>query len=184
MKQHNAFTTREVAIIEKYWPTTMPMSELLAMLSRHTINSITGYANNKLGLKRPTRRNALGSPREQPAWQRVVDFLSNSKPSTQTEIAKAANFARTRASELIQLHRSEVYIASWRWPDGKGKPEAEYTLGNKPDAPRPMGYQRSRRHKQRKVDPFAVAAGLVSAPSAIQGRVFHHLWDDHDREAA
>jgi hypothetical protein len=32
-------------------------------------------------------------------------------------------------------------------------------------------------------NPFAAAAGMVSAPVVAKGRVYHKLWDD-DREAA
>ncbi|WP_186122353.1 hypothetical protein [Burkholderia gladioli] len=181
-KQHNAWTNHEIALLREHWPTHMPMESLLALLPRHTENSITGYANKVLGLRRPTRANAVGHPQKQPAWERVRKLLST--PHTQGEVADSMGFTRTRASELIRLHRSEVYIAGWRWPEGKGKPEAEWALGNKPDAPQPMGIQRARRHQVRRIDPFATAAGLVAPPVGCAGRIYAQPMDIGDGELA
>lgn len=181
-RRHNVWTNHELALLREHWPTHMPMERLLALLPRHTENSITGYANKVLGLRRPTCANAYGNPRKQPAWERMRVLLSI--PRTQNEIAETMGFSRPRASELIGLHRSEVYIAGWRWPDGKGKPEAEWVLGNKPDAPQPMGIQRARRQRVRRVNPFATAAGLVAAPAGRSGRMYVQSMDVADDLAA
>ncbi len=181
-RQHNVWTTHELGLLREHWPTHMPMAALLALLPRHTENSITGYANKVLGLRRPTCANAFGNARKQPAWERMREFMAI--PRTQSEIAEAMAFSRPRASELIGLHRSEVYIAGWRWPEGKGKPEAEWAIGDKPDAPQPMGVQRARRQRVRRIDPFATAAGLVAAPVGCRGRVYAQSMDIDDERAA
>jgi transcriptional regulator with XRE-family HTH domain len=184
MKAHNAFTNREVELIRKHWPTLMPMEELLALLPRHTENSVTGYANKKLGLVRPTRRNAPGNPRKQPAWERLRELLE-SAPLTQVEIAAAMGFTRTRASELLRAHAGEVYVSEWNWPeDGIGRAESKYALGNKPNAPEPIGEQRLRRIAVKQANPFAVAAGLVKASEGQPGRVYINLLDEPEEIAA
>lgn len=175
-KQHNAYTNHEVGLISKHWPTLMPMGELLALLPRHTENSITSYANKVLGLQRPTCRSAPGSPRKQPAWDRVRALLEQ-HPLTQVEIAGRCSFSRARASEILRAHPTDVYIKDWRWPETMGRAEAIWALGNEPDAPEPMGEQRARKSVVRRINPFAAALGLVEAPKGEPGRVYIHLTD-------
>lgn len=163
-KQHNAFTNREVELISTHWPTRMPMAELLALLPRHTENSITGYANKVLGLSRPHVRTV------KPAWTRLRAMLEQ-QPMSQIEIAAAMGFSRARASELLNVNRDQVHIASWRWPAGLGRAEALWELGDEPDACEPMGEQRMRKMAARRVNPFLVATGAVAAPTNHRGRV-------------
>lgn len=178
-KQHNAFTNREVSFIRANWPTRMPMDEILANLSRHTENSITSYANKVLGLKRPTSRCALGSPRKQPAWESLCALLE-ARPMTQAEISAHFGFSRTRASELLRAHPGEAYIE--RWSNESGSFEAYWALGSSPHAPIPKGVPFG--WKASRPNPFAAALGLVEAPKGNTGRVFIHLTDSKDDEFA
>jgi transcriptional regulator with XRE-family HTH domain len=177
-KQHNAFTNHEVDLIRKHWPSRMPLADLLAMLPRHTENSVTGYANKVLGLSRPVVRKF------KPAWDRVVALLKQ-RSMTQIELAAAMGFSRARASEILREHRIEVHIAAWRIPAVMGRAEALWALGNKPDAPEPVGAKRAKRLSAQRPNPFLVAAGEVSAPFAAPGRVFRQSMDVRDElEAA
>ena len=171
-RTHNAWTTAEVATLAKHWPTLMPMEELLALIPRHSENSITSYANKRLKITRPTCRSASGSPRAQPAWERVVALLET-RPHSQIEIAEALGFSRARASEILRAHRAEVYVESWRWPSAASRAEALWALGGKSDALEPMGAQRQRWiGVRRNGNPFLTAAGLIAAPSGQTGRVY------------
>ncbi|WP_027815181.1 hypothetical protein [Paraburkholderia bannensis] len=176
-KPHNTFTNHEVALIREHWPTRMPMTDLLALLPRHTENSITGYANKKLGLKRPSVRTI------RPAWERVRAMLEQ-EPMTQVEIASAMGFSRTRACEILKLNRESVHIVAWRWPEAFGRAEALWALVSAPDAPEPMGAKRLRRGALRRANPFLAAAGLVQAPAGRPGRVYKQSMSVNDEEQA
>lgn len=180
-KPHNAFTNHEVEVIRKYWPTLMPMAELLALLPRHTENSVTTYANKVLRLRRPTSRSAPGSPRAQPTWERVRSMIEH-VPTSQLEISEAMGFSRARASEILNAHRNEVHIAGWRWLE-TGRAQALWLLGSRPDVPEPIGRQRARR-MERLTNPFLVASGAIAAPNGQPGRVVINLHDDDFEDAA
>jgi hypothetical protein len=169
IRTYNPYTNREVEIIRAHWTTRMPLSELVALLPRHSEYSITNYANRILGLKRPTWASAPGSPRKQPAWDRVRALLGQ-RPMTHAEIAEQCGFSRTRASEIMRAHPGEVYIEDWRPMSTEGRFEALWALGNKQDAPIPAGAKFGRRGKR--VNPFDAAAGLVQIPTGQTGRIF------------
>lgn len=164
-KQHNAWTNREVELLRAHWPTSMPLDEIRAMLPRHTLHSITGYANKELGLRRE------GVRRRAPAWERVKEILAE-RPHTAREIAAKMGFSVTRAHEIMGTRKDEWHIAEFVWPDYFGRPIPLYALGNLPDAPVPIGRQRAKRMRVRKINPFATAAGLIAAPSGSSGRIF------------
>lgn len=177
-KPHNAFTNHEVELIRQHWPTKMPIEDLLAMLPRHTLNSVTGYANKKLGLSRPVvRKNA-------PAWDGVKALLT-ARPHSAAEIAKKMGFTRTRAHEILKAKRDEWHVAEFKWPENQGRAVALYAIGNLPDAVEPMGAQRARRLAVRRAkNPFFAAAGLVQAPACAPGRVYRQAMNVNDEEQA
>ena len=159
-KQHNAFTNHEVEIIRKHWPTAMPREQIIALLPRHTYDSVKQYASQRLKLKRCSS----------PWWEPLRDLLSV-KPRTKTEIAAAFGVSAHCAGEIIaEYHGTKVYIKSYDIGQGKGRAPARWAIGNEPDAPPPIS---QRRRAKSTVNPFAVAAGLVDAPKVGQvGRVF------------
>lgn len=160
-KQHNAFTTHEVEILRKRWPTMMPMEELLALLPRHTRNSLTGYANKVLKLRRPTSRATPGSRRPKPAWDKLHALLKGN-PMTQQEIATAMGFSRSRASEILAAQVGEVYISFWRPHEDGRHYEAVWSLGHLPNARMPT-YIKRYVGEIRRTDPFASLIRQVAA---------------------
>lgn len=165
-KPHNAFTNHEVEFLRTNWPTRMPLAEILAVLSRHTKNSVQTYANKILHLRRPCVKT------HKPAWDRVSAMLKV-RPMSQVEISAEMGFSRSRASELLREHPGEVYIVSWRWPEDMGRAEAVWALGNQPNAPEPAGEQRAPKlSAPRRTNPFLVAAGAITAPPAATGRIY------------
>ncbi|MEM5294198.1 hypothetical protein VSR82_07630 [Burkholderia sp. JPY481] len=162
-KSHNQWTNHEVELLRTHWPTKMPLAELLAMLPRHTENSVTGYANRVLKLKRPVVR-------KKPTWTAVKALLEERFHSA-AEIQTKMRISRARVHELLQENPGEWYIADYKWPETFGSVIPLYGLGNLPDAIKPPGAQRQRSVKR--VNPFLAAAGLVQAPQAAQtGRIY------------
>ncbi|MBR7969084.1 hypothetical protein [Burkholderia cenocepacia] len=175
-RPYNLWKAHEVEIVRRYWPSLMPMEDLLKLLPRHSESSITTYANKVLLLKRPTSRSAPGSPRRQPAWERVMELLKGG-PKSQLEIAAALSVSRKRASQILQAHPGDVYIKSWRWPSQKSRAEALWALGNMPDAPEPVGLGRARKlaREALRTDPFMTALGMVPVPNNVAGRIVRNL---------
>ncbi|WP_155635496.1 hypothetical protein [Burkholderia cepacia] len=175
-RPYNPWKAREVEIVRRYWPTLMPMQDLLKLVPRHSESSITTYANKVLQLKRPTSRSAPGNPRRQPAWERVVEILKEA-PKSQLEIAAALGVSRKRVSQILRAHPGDAYIKSWRWPPYTSRAEALWALGNQPDAPEPVGLGKARKlaREALRTDPFMTALGKVPVPNNVAGRIVRNL---------
>ncbi|MBN3853816.1 hypothetical protein G3N59_10530 [Paraburkholderia sp. Ac-20340] len=154
-RQKNTWTNHEVAIVRKHYPTLKPLAEIVALLPRHTQISIEEYARKILKLRRPR------AVRQQPAWDRMRRLLA--KPRSQAELADALGFSKPRACELLRLHRADVHIGGWRWPDGLGSPTPLWVYGGGPDMPRPMGRQRAQRQNVRRSNPISALVAMAVA---------------------
>lgn len=166
MAKKNSFTTHEVATMRKYWPTPMPIAEILTMLPRHTYDSLKHYARETLKLSRPN------------SWDRIRLMLMM-KPRTKAEIAAELGITIKSASTMIEIHRAEVFVKSWDVLTGSGRRPARFALGNEPDAPIPTPI---RFQAKRRVNPFLAAAGLVQAPTTeATGRVYKQAMEVEDQ---
>lgn len=175
-KKWTAWTNHEVELVRKHFPTRMPWPELLAMLPRHTKRSIYECAYTTLKLRRPIVK-------AMPSWLHLREILEIVVMSS-NEIAAEMGVTADRVRKLISEHRAEVHIKSWRWSDDRMSIAALWTLGDGPDAPKPMGLRRWRdMNKRRRPNPFLAAAGLVQAPTnEATGRVYKQAMEVEDDE--
>lgn len=152
-RQHNTWTTHEIALVAQHYATRMPAAELAALIPRHPWISIREYGNRKLGLRRPR------GTRPAPGWLRMRALLAQT-PMTASRVADELGFSVTRARELMQLHRVELRIVRWEWSNQFGRPSAVWGVGSGPDARRPVG---KRSESPRRADPFEQLVAQVSA---------------------
>jgi hypothetical protein len=86
------------------------------------------------------------------AWQRIEKSFDAAEMQTVDHMILTTGMWKSTILKAIQSHRHLLHVA--KWVDSARSDE--------------------------KVNPFATAAGLIQAPAAANGRVYHHLWDDHD----
>jgi len=170
-KQRNEFTNREVEIIREHYPTRMPIEDIVALMPRHTYDSIKQYATRELKLKRPGKAIT---------WDALA-LLLKVKPRTKTEIAAFFGVSTHCVGEAIKEHRKKVYIKTYEVVKVKGRSSAVWTLGNLPDAPAPG---RRRPRSRNRVNPFLAAAGMAQIPAGATGRVYKQAMDVENEAVA
>ncbi|AXK61493.1 hypothetical protein CN645_30470 [Burkholderia sp. IDO3] len=103
------------------------------------------------------------------------------------ELVKRCNVSQQRVSELLTIHRVEVYISDWIPPVGKAQWRPIWSYGKQPDMPCPGSIKsaaaRAASTAQRR-NPFLAAAGLVTIPTGVRGRIFRQSMDINDEELA
>ncbi|MDR9060499.1 hypothetical protein FEP37_05674 [Burkholderia multivorans] len=104
---------------------------------------------------------------------------------TMKQIAAALDISVAAVSGTLRRFPSEWHIAEWRIVDDLGHYERVIAIGAGDDAEKPITPQSRCRRRQRAVNPFAVAAGSISAPAGERGRVIKqdmtiHLHDDEE----
>lgn len=108
------------------------------------------------------------APRANAAWPRVKAALEQ-RPMSRAEIIAATKLGKEHALRALNEHRgNDVHIC--RWMRSARRPVAIFALGPGRDALKPVPITNAKR--VRRVNPFAVAAGLVAAPTGRKGRVF------------
>jgi hypothetical protein len=178
-KSHAEWMVSEDRILRLHYGTTLSREEICAALPRHSWSAIRCRATKELQLLRPPRH---GEYRPTPTWDRMKTILQ-AEQLTVNELVVRLNVTQQRVAELISLHRKELYIVDRMPPRQTGGQRTPiYAYGNEPDAPCPLSIRKAKSEKKR--NPFAAALGLVEAPNGESGRIYHHLWDDHEREAA
>lgn len=125
------------------------------------------------------------APRANAAWPRVKAALEQ-RPMSRAEIIEATGLGKGHALRaLTEHHGHDVHIC--RWVRSARRPVAIFALGPGRDALKPAPITEAKR--VRRVNPFAVAAGLVAAPQGHRGRVFAQPmdvegWETTKRRAA
>lgn len=113
-----------------------------------------------------------------PAIQRV---LKDGRRMTSVEIASATGGSRSAVQQILAIfHGVEFRIGDWKRTDPCHWTGA-WALGKEADVPKPAPVSMAVAHRkwlskkrirEGEFNPFAVAAGLVAAPSAPAGRMF------------
>lgn len=177
-KTHALWMLSEERFLRLHYGTGMTVEEICANLSRHSWSAIRSHATKKLGLMRPTRK---GEYRPTPTWDRMKALLQAEK-LTVNELIERLHVTQQRVAELIGLHRNEIYVFDRvPSPESGGHRKPVYAYGNEPDAPNSVSVRRAKEVKL--FNPFATAAGFVSAPTGTKGRVYKqdmviHLHDE------
>ncbi|MBB5414076.1 hypothetical protein [Paraburkholderia atlantica] len=191
------WSNEEIEIVRNAWLGEGNFKSCLRFLDNRTYAAAATYASKRLGLG-PRVHNDRGV--KPFAWDLVEAELIKS-PGTSGELVKRTGLSESSVAEQIRESNAgpqgRIHIIDWRRRARGGTPHAIYAIGpgeNVP-MPKPIPYEekvaanKRRRRANRTcavskaVNPFASAAGLVSAPTGQPGRVYHHLVDD-DREAA
>jgi hypothetical protein len=176
-KTHVEWMVSEDRFLRLNYNTPISREEICAALPRHSWSAIRCRATKELGLMRPPRK---GEYRPTPTWDRMKALLQSEK-LTVSELIDRLNVTQQRVAELINLHREDIYVFDRLPPQHRGgQNTCVYAYGHASDAPCPLSVRKSRSEKRR--NPFAAAAGLVSAPKGEPGRVFIHLTDSKDDE--
>ncbi|CAJ8797852.1 Uncharacterised protein [Burkholderia pseudomallei] len=159
--------TSEEALLREHYPTRMPMLQIVAMLPRHTRQSIRVHAQ-KMGMKRPL--GMRDEPRPVPAWDRICSLIERTALS-RSQISERLGVTKQAVAICLDANRTKWHVADWIAPVAKGRPTALIALGDGEDA---LYEHRTATRAQiaaRAMNPFLVAAGAVAAPTSHRGRV-------------
>ncbi len=178
-KSPRELLTTENATLKRLFEADAQLPEMRAALPGRTDTQIRRHLHH-LELK----REAPLSMRNSWVWGEIQEAIREHGPMTAAELEERTDSAHGAVLRQIkQFHGKGLYIAAWR-PTSR-KPAAVWALGNEPDADKRAALTRqpaARRARGNCRNPFAVAAGLVRAPTAGIGRIFT-LHDD-EQEAA
>lgn len=192
------WSDEEIEIVRAAWLGDGNFKSCLRLLDNRTYAAASTYAKRRLNLG-PRPHSDRGVPAY--AWDMVMAELKKS-PGTSTELiqrtglSEAAVFKQLRESKPGK--RGKTHIVEWRRRSTGGSPLAVYAIGPGENAVKPVPYTTAEKIKATKarrrsnktciqlksVNPFAAAAGLVIAPAGEVGRIYHHLWDEPEQEAA
>ncbi|MBR8136884.1 helix-turn-helix domain-containing protein [Burkholderia cenocepacia] len=179
----NAWTTGEVRLLARLYPSPIPSKALYAAFPRHPRKSVQVYARTVLKISRPPRDYKIVAA---PAWDRMRAILETEKLSVR-ELVERCGVSQQRVSELLTIHRTEVRIVDWIPPVGRAQWRPVWAVGTGPDVPCPAAIKIKAARAARdamKRNPFLAAAGLVTIPAGERGRVFQQPMDVDDEELA
>lgn len=179
-----AWTPEQDALLRDIWANGGPIKLHAHQFPSHTVGAIVGHAY-LMGLgKRPDRNRGM----EPIGWKLMKQELKNADRACQ-EIAALTKVHKSGISKHMAAHHKagDVHICGWKRLKASGKYVPVYRLGAGADAPKPppltnivknRKYRDARRIKDllagEPVDynPFAIAAGAITAPPAATGRVY------------
>ncbi|MGX6999886.1 hypothetical protein [Caballeronia sp. KNU42] len=189
-----AWTPEQDALLRDIWVNGGPIKLHAHQFPSHTVGAIVGHAY-LMGLgKRPNRRRGI----ESVCWKLMRQELKNADRAC-IELAELVNLNRSGVSKhMAARHEAkEVHICKWKRLKASGKHVPVYRLGAGVDAPKPppmsnaiknRKYRDARRVRDlllgEPVDynPFAIAAGAITAPSAATGRIYRQSMSMKDDE--
>ncbi len=191
-KTWSAWTTHEDAILREIWEFPEPIKVNMHRLAAH---SYRGIVMRAMALGLPSRRNGRAIKCAESACVTLARrTLEEDGPFSARELARASGISYRRAYEVIKQKRSHIHVCGWKREAAGGQFAAVWKWGIGEDVPRPVALTRNQREQRRHVrsksmrvragdtvrtlNPFATAAGLVSAPPATPGRLIKHLHDD------
>lgn len=191
MKTNRApdWSPEEDGIVARIWASSKPLKECLDELPGRTYDAVIRRACN-LGLGK--RENAPKG-QSQIAWKLIEAELMKA-PGDRFEIARRARLHAATVHRYIECNRDKVHVIDWTHRHNAGPFLPVYAYGPGEDLPIPekqSKVQIGRRVRERKkiarvlagetvkvINPFAAAAGFISAPTGKAGRVIKHLHDD------
>ncbi|MBJ9669005.1 hypothetical protein I5693_15765 [Burkholderia cenocepacia] len=179
----NAWTTGEVRLLARLYPSPIPSKALYEAFPRHPRKSVQIYARTVLKISRPPRDYKTAAA---PAWNRMRAILESEQLSVR-ELVERCGVSQQRVSELLTIHRAEVQIVNWIPPVGRAQWRAVWAVGTGPDVPCPAAIKTTAARAARRAmkrNPFLAAAGLVTIPTGERGRVFQQPMDVDDEELA
>ncbi|SDR54658.1 hypothetical protein SAMN05443026_5827 [Burkholderia orbicola] len=177
----NAWTTGEVRLLARLYPSPIPSRALYAAFPRHPRKSVQTYACTVLKISRSPRDYKTVTA---PAWNRMRAILETKQLSAR-ELVERCGVSQQRVSELLTIHRAEVQIVDWIPPVGRAQWRAVWAVGTGPDVPCPAAIKTEAARAARsamKRNPFLTVAGLVTIPVGERGRVFQQPMDTTDEE--
>ncbi|MCO8321920.1 helix-turn-helix domain-containing protein [Burkholderia cenocepacia] len=175
----NAWTTGEVRLLARLYPSPIPSKALYAAFPRHPRKSVQIFARTVLKISRPPRDYKTVAA---PAWNRMRAILESEQLSVR-ELVERCGVSQQRVSELLTIHRAEVQIVDWIPPVGRAQWRPVWAVGTGPDVPCPAAIKTAAARAARsamKRNPFLAAAGLVTIPAGERGRVFQQPMDVDD----
>lgn len=185
------WTDEQNELLRRLWPTGESLKPYLSQFGDRPYTTVISHAHKvlKLGVRPKSARGVPGY-----AWSMIkaeLEKFPGSGPDLirRTGLTPAPVCARLRKANPGP--QGEIHIMTWRKRFGSGgEPVAVYAIGPGENALKPVPFttaekwQMKLRKRSAKRDPFAAAAGLVSAPQAMTGRVYIHLTDSKDDEYA
>lgn len=186
---HKPWTPEEDAILAEVWNQPRAIKIGLRRLPGRTYDAARVHAKaiglgDKASAQKGTRSPYLNG---------IVKEIKANGPRTSLELSIALSACRRTIQRVLQDCRgTEFHVGEWKLESSK-HPSRMWAIGPGKDAPKPVpktaseahrDYRLRKRIKSGRFNPFAAAAGFVAAPDGAPGRVYHHLWDDHEREAA
>lgn len=177
-------------LLRKLWPTGESLKPHLEFFGNRSYRAVISHAHKILRLgRRPKSDRGLPGY----AWNMIRAELEK-LPGSAPDLMRRTGLTTGPVCKYLRLANpgldGEIHIIAWRKKMATGgSPVAVYAIGPGENAPKPIPYTSSEKWKMKRVrrgvgkNPFAAAAGMISAPASAHGRVYHHMWDD-DREAA
>jgi hypothetical protein len=184
------FTPEQSALVKRVWLAGGSIKPYLGEMGDKPYTTVVSHALKTLGLG-PRPKSDRGQ--KEYAWS-LIEAALRSSPGTVPEIAQRTRLVFGTINKRLNLANAgptgKVHVVEWEKRSNGGRPVPTYAWGPGENAPMPAPLttaeknQRAKRRKKAANNPFASAAGLIAAPKGEPGRVYLHLWDDHEREAA
>jgi hypothetical protein len=188
-KSFREWTPAEDAILREIWSAPRNIKTGLHRLPGRSYDAAKIRAT-RLGLGIKT---AAQSGTRSWVLRAVMKLLSNGAVITTKEIAAITGIDRGSVQDtLAKWHGIEFRVGAWERVD-RNHLAMKWALGAGEDAPKPSpktkeecwkAYRERQRISKGIFNPFAAAAGLVSAPEAGQGRVYQQSMNLRDFEEA
>ncbi|MGB8422212.1 hypothetical protein [Paraburkholderia sp.] len=187
----NKWTPEQEALLARIWPTGESLKKYMAELGDRPYSTIVSHAHKVLKLgSRPV--SARG--RAAYAWPTIEAELKEG-PGSASELVKRTGLSMAPVFEHLRKANpgpnGKVHIIVWRKRSEGGDPVAVYAIGPGENAPKPAPFTTAEKW-QRKIasrpvaaNPFAVAAGFVTAPvitSIPTGRIYQQSMSIKDDE--
>ncbi|WP_338509142.1 hypothetical protein [Burkholderia gladioli] len=183
------WTPEQEELLRRIWPTGENLKPYLAKLGDRCYTTVVSYAHD-IGLgDRP--KTARG--RQPYVWQMIEAELMKG-PATAPEIINRTGLSLYGVYQNIKLAnpgpKGKLHIVEWRKRSSGGEPIPVYVRGPGKNAPKPAPFTAREKdlmikaRKRAKNNPFATAAGLVTAPMTGMGRIYVQSMDAGDDVAA
>lgn len=186
---YRSWTPEEDEILRDIWTTPLSIKAGMHRLERRSYDAAKIRALRlRLGAKTPAEKGTR-------SWvlRAVKAVLAKGVHMSMSEIAEATGVDRKSIQDVISNHHGKTfYVADWKRVDTNHL-AMKWAIGTGPDAPKPppkspleywKGYRDRKRIARGAFNPFATVSGEVVAPTGRPGRVYHHMWDEPEEQAA
>lgn len=186
---YREWSADEDTILREIWFAPRSIKNGLHRLPGRSYDAAKLRANRlKLGIKPPSEKGTQ-------SWvlRAIIGTLSNDVQMTSQEIAAATGADRGSIQNILARWRGVQFrISGWARVDSNHLSK-RWALGPGEDAPKPprrpalechKAFRERRRIKKGLLNPFATAAGFVSAPQSQRGRIYKQSMNVDMEEAA